>query len=244
MVNKTLRNSGIGLAALAGSYVAYETFPEVEVQTVEGSKFNAYLGGRPDFGHDKYAASKVNSTVYVSGYCRYTTGYLETKKYGEPVFSPYADSVDCWFKSSELPTIPVTGFDNSNTNKCVEGRDYSSQIVVSAGQSYGSCIDYYVPKPGGGEDQLSFILPVMADFVIQINTALENAGYAAFHTYRIKRVLSASSDVDEIRDGEWYGEHVDIERAIELALEESEAATSTAAWLNGAVYYPLLLEGD
>lgn len=228
-----IRNTGLGAVALT-SVATYELATEHEVKTVEGANVFAYMRGSPTSGHDQYAANIVDSTVTMSQYCWNGAVLLRDKNYGDVVFSPYAYSTECQFNNASLPTIPFTGGQNVDEDICDPDRDYSMQIVISNGNGYGPCVDYFITDENGRYVKLSFALPRIADYAVQINEARINAGLSPVHTRKMREYLSDSSDVDEIREGRWYGEHIDLQAAIEL----STVPTSTPI-LTG-VYYLIL----
>lgn len=216
---KPLVAGGVSAALAGGLYFA----------TLEDAPPAAYMGGNESSGHDIAVAKVVEGEVKFGRYCYSDSDDLRNAATGTPVFSPYADSYRCTFKSPVFPTVAIVGW--SNAVEDVGASPVSNAITISAGATYGKAIDYYID-----ENTLSFALPVMANHVNRVQEARFKAGLPVLDAMGLKEVFDATSPGAHVVEGKYYGMKIDIEKAVEYATREPEPVDVSFL---PAIYYQL-----
>jgi hypothetical protein len=222
--------AAVGILAIALNIIKVTTQPEETV----------YLYGAEGNEHDDYYAEFIDAPISWGQYCFTSEDLwdLVLSKPGDVYASMREGSIDCIYQHESLLGIPVVG----GGNKGEELSGIFDGIVISNGSDFGD-IDYYWPAPSLSEAMATF-----SDFLIRVQRARADAGLPYLDRYQMRNILSASSDQDEVRDGRWYGEHVDEDLAIDYAVNgipqppTPEPEPSPIGFLPGAVYYPLLLD--
>ena len=198
-----------------------------------------YYHGSADDSHDAYYAGLVNADRVIFGnYCTYNESSIDLLQAvkGDVVISGKAGSEDCIYRYWIFTPIPIVGDDNA----CDEQLGNSPlAIFITNGCDWGEQIDFYVPSPS-----LSESMTIMANYIIALNNAADHV----LNIFELSYVLGESSTVDEIRDGRWYGQHIDIDKAIELVSPlpppppPPPCIGSGCGFIPGAILQPLLLQ--
>lgn len=211
--------------AAVGAVATIGTAAVIEKQS---TSFKTYIHGSPRVAHDIYYGLKVDGAIKYGLYCTNPTELLDANK-GDVVITMRADSADsCRYISPDLPTIAIAGWDNES--RFVGDEWIDNALTISNGSSYGKSINYYID-----ESSLSAAMPAMANIVTTVNQARVTAELPILGTSGIRLVLDKSSDKAHEISGRYYGQRIDIYRAIELAT----APTSTP--INAAGFLPAVL---
>lgn len=223
------KTAAIGTAALLATGAA--------VYEKQSTPYTTYIYGSENKWHDIKYGWEVNGAIKYGGYCVDPTDLMEAS-YGDVVISMRANSADyCRSMSPDLPTIAIVGWDNANR---FIGDDWiENSLVISSGANWGKSINYYVGEENGAiDDQLSASMPAMANIVNTVNQARRDAELPILVTTGIRLVLDASSDEVHEVDGRYYGQLIDLPRALEIATAPTSTPI-TVDFMNG-VYYLLL----
>jgi len=199
---------GISIAIV----ISGAAFP-VAIATYEPTTITTYIHGSENVPHDVEHGELVNSAVKYGTYCSEDASELIFANRGDVAISMRVNSYECSYTSTSFDIIPIVGWDNED--RFVGDVKTPNSIAIGNGLNYGHAIDYYIDV-----FSLSQAMPMMANITIDVNNARVRAGMSMLTLSEMKLVLDQSSDQVLEVDGKYYGQIIDVERAIVIATKE------------------------